>query len=540
MPNNSCLATLVGHPNETSVKIHSGPGLSRSLVMQAPKGARGLQVLDAQPDENGSSRFGKTYQWLQLQFADGRTGWVRDDMVEISGNCTSLGYRTLTQSVSAFSLTRNEARRPESTPLVDSGESGDEEATRDPARQAQAHANRDLCRATVVGEPGVEHVNVRSGPGVNHSKSFQVDKGLANCLVTEVKPDAQGRKKFGKVHQWFNLTFPNGTHGWVRDDLVSIRGHCETFGYDDLEVETLAVSMTRSMPIVTERDRPPGGETDGRTTVTVNLSSPCKATVISGVPARVRAGRSTQHRILTELPQGTQAGVLDIGPQDGGGPHRWIKVEVTGQEGWMREDSLSYQGDCATFNLRTTPADLFPPPMRQFTWIRGMTPDHDGWDVSAAGQPVFSAPTTGTVMRVHECPNCTQPPGPAFRHHGITKWDEIQSALFERAWGWGFGHHVIVRYLSRDLPASTRKFLSNSGLAGAHLFVLYGHLQKGMSVRLNQSLDGETQLGLCGDSGYSTAPHLHLEVRAGTQQNMGSWMSNELLEPDVAFKQTWH
>ena len=46
---------------------------------------------------------------------------------------------------------------------------------------------------------------------------------------------------------------------------------------------------------------------------------------------------------------------------------------------------------------------------------------------------------------------------------------------------------------------------------------LYGHLQHAPSVSTGQSVAGGTVVGLLGNTGFSTGPHLHFEIRLGRE-----------------------
>ncbi len=62
----------------------------------------------------------------------------------------------------------------------------------------------------------------------------------------------------------------------------------------------------------------------------------------------------------------------------------------------------------------------------------------------------------------------------------------------EEAW-YGYGHQVVVDH-------------------GAGLSTLYAHLSK-ILVKTGDKVTINTQLGLSGSTGFSTGPHLHLELR---------------------------
>lgn len=80
--------------------------------------------------------------------------------------------------------------------------------------------------------------------------------------------------------------------------------------------------------------------------------------------------------------------------------------------------------------------------------------------------------------------------------------------------GWsqtGFGWHVRVKY--------------DDGNTG-----LYAHLSK-ISVRVGQRVAKRQLLGYSGNSGNSTGPHLHWEVRSSSWNPLTSWNYTSKLEP---------
>ncbi len=105
-----CTATLrsINDPNRREVNVRSGPGTTFPLLLKGAVGTGGLRVLDVKPDKDGTHYEGKVYQWLQLVFPDGQTGWVRDDLVQIVGDCSTFGYGVIWTDAFAFPLQRTE------------------------------------------------------------------------------------------------------------------------------------------------------------------------------------------------------------------------------------------------------------------------------------------------------------------------------------------------------------------------------------------------------------------------------------------------
>jgi hypothetical protein len=93
--------------------------------------------------------------------------------------------------------------------------------------------------------PSVTEVNVRTGPGTNFDKAFQVAVGEGGLHVIQVKPDDEGKQLNGKIYQWFQLEFDDGQMSWVRDDLLYIQGDGTRFGYGIVAGKSYAFALTR-------------------------------------------------------------------------------------------------------------------------------------------------------------------------------------------------------------------------------------------------------------------------------------------------------
>jgi murein DD-endopeptidase MepM/ murein hydrolase activator NlpD len=103
--------------------------------------------------------------------------------------------------------------------------------------------------------------------------------------------------------------------------------------------------------------------------------------------------------------------------------------------------------------------------------------------------------TSGYGYRIHPVS------GQRLFHHGIdlraregTRIYAAQSGkVIFVGWLGGYGRLVVIKH---DDKYTTR----------------YGHLSK-ITVRSGQKVKSGTVIGLSGDTGYSTGPHLHFEVR---------------------------
>src|SRR5688572_8387522 len=93
---------LVNVPSVTEVNVRSGPATSQILVFKVPVGMSGQRILEVQKDAEDKNLTGKVYQWFKLLFDGGASGWVRDDLIEIQGDCTRFGYPDLGNLTPAF------------------------------------------------------------------------------------------------------------------------------------------------------------------------------------------------------------------------------------------------------------------------------------------------------------------------------------------------------------------------------------------------------------------------------------------------------
>jgi hypothetical protein len=108
MATQSCNATIRSVSDISHVNVRSGPGTHTDILDTIPVGTAGLRVLEVQPDGRGVSIGGRVYQWLRLELPAGGTGWVRDDLVEIAGDCSIYGYGVLALPIRAANLTRTD------------------------------------------------------------------------------------------------------------------------------------------------------------------------------------------------------------------------------------------------------------------------------------------------------------------------------------------------------------------------------------------------------------------------------------------------
>lgn len=403
--------------------------------------------------------------------------------------------------------------------------------------------------ATIRGipeNPMVTEINSRMGPGTTFESAGKLKVGLSGLPVLAAQPDSEGKGFQGKIYQWLQLQRPDGSTGWVRDDLLEFEGDGTAFGYGVYAVRTYAFTVSRAaiaspapapMPAPaaaapTPAPAPAPSPAPVAPAAAAPVSGGCFAIVMMRDGANGRATPSTSSA-ATRIPRDTRFEVLEV-TRPAGDTFQWVRGMINGQLYWMREDVLRYEGNLEKWGLGKN--DLYPAPMASRWWVRGFTgtnpSDHWGWDFGAAtGEKIFVGPKGGFVTASVECVKCAG--GKSFKNFNIPLSDG--AALADPQWNFGYGHYVIVRYDNAILPESTRAWLVGKGLAGAHLFAMYAHLDQRVA-QAGQALAPGAVIGTCGDTGNSEATHLHLEVRASTNPNE-QWanMKRNLFDPVILF-----
>jgi hypothetical protein len=414
---------------------------------------------------------------------------------------------------------------------------------------------------------------VRSGPGTNFERRpFTVAKNLDQLTPLDVQPDAQNTPNDldpSRVYQWFMFAFPNGQTGWLRGHIVGIYGDWRVWGYGIIDTPTHAYTLVRGgstadtpspeTPAAPQPVTMPVPMMAMMTAPSMNLNMsgvPMQqmmhmAGVMSGDPvaiiktarpASTRRGPSTDFDRAFSLDPDTIVPLLAVEMESGERMYTWYEVAYEGDTAWIREDLCAYQGDTHALGL---PDDLYSTPFEgNYTISRGHNlapfrdPDlseHDGWDHAAMeGEPIFAGPNGGTVVSSFACAKCT-PERPSVVQHGLTLGDP--SIFSDPGWGFGFGNYIIVRYRNEQLPKSTCEVLSARGFADGHIFALYGHL-KDRLVETGAELRGAVQIGTCGNSGNSSAPHLHLQIRASRSPNFTNFaaLRDGAMDPVILFR----
>jgi murein DD-endopeptidase MepM/ murein hydrolase activator NlpD len=175
--------------------------------------------------------------------------------------------------------------------------------------------------------------------------------------------------------------------------------------------------------------------------------------------------------------------------------------------------------------LNTKP--LFDSPVRGSYYIgwRYLVPvpyldgTHKGVDYVSNGRvtglPIFAG-GNGLVTLANLCTPCSAAL-PNFNAHGLSQ-AQRNAAFNDPVWNYGFGHLVVVRYSWKDISVTGREAMRQAGCEGWNAYVFYAHLHQ-IFVSRGQSVRDGVQIGTMGDTGNSTAPHLHLEIRCSRDTN---------------------
>jgi hypothetical protein len=400
--------------------------------------------------------------------------------------------------------------------------------------------------------PSIREVNVRSGPSVMRELVFKIPL-QQQAVVKAVEPDADGSGKNGKTYCWFHLSFSDGRTGWVRDDLIECEGDGAAFGYGFIPQRQQAYKLVRTLivtpapvqpvvvqPVVVVVPTPDTQPQPSGPVTPVDPAGPFFTTTMGRDGVNVRRGPGTTHEAVTRFPFRTRCEILDVKPDDNRASRfRWVQVRASGATGWVREDYLRHEGDVSKFGLAAP--DAFPAPMKNSYWVRDWNTDpafdaiHYGWDLGASvGEPIFAGPTGGLVVQVSRCTMCSEA-RPSVIDNGLRLND--QGVFTSAAWGFGYGNYITVRYLFDQLPQSTRNELARRNLPNYHLFVIYAHMAA-LDVQQGQTVGPNHRIGTCGNTGNSSGPHLHLEIRAWNNPNetsVGRMLPNRI-DPVVLFR----
>ncbi|MCB9458190.1 MAG: M23 family metallopeptidase [Anaerolineaceae bacterium] len=219
---------------------------------------------------------------------------------------------------------------------------------------------------------------------------------------------------------------------------------------------------------------------------------------------------------------------------------RWFQISFEGGSGWIRSDLVRLSEACKLFTY-ITDADypdepVTPTPPTTTRFARPATAPisngysstrHPGIDLATAMGTPIAASAQGTIIRAIRCTACTDAKPNRFPCGPTTYNDE--------KWGFGYGNFVIVRHDYAVLPAPVREAMDDANLTGGFAYVLYAHFQE-LRVDLGDIVQAGTLLGLTGNHGCSTGPHIHIEIRIGNVEIVdGQWLAQKSINPNLFY-----
>ncbi len=484
------IVTVLGLPEFPSIRevnVRSGPSVNRELLFKISLGSRG-SVEAVEADSDRQNKDNKIYQWFKVKFFDGRSGYVRDDLIEVEGDGAPFGYPFVPQRTVAFRLTR-QAAASMPTPAAPSAPVP---APSTAAPQPAPVTPNPFGQATVSTPPPATPTTAAPAPAPSST---------APQPTPATPPNPFGQATVS--------TPPPATP----------------------TTPTAAASAPAPAPAPSTAAPQPTPATTGTPT----------AIVMSQNGARMRSGPGVGNAEVMMVPYKTQVELLGLqNDQDTRSKLRWVNIRVQGKTGWTREDFLRLTGG-AYEALGAGFADAFPAPVVNSWWVRDYNLDpnfafiHYGWDFGGTvGEPIYAPPSGGRVVTASLCKACT-PAKPNAQANGFKTGD--QSIINSPDWNYGYGHMVAIRVLHEKLPASTQAELARRGLAGYHLYIIYAHMNS-IDVQTGMELQPGQQIGTLGNTGNSEGPHLHLEVRAWNNPNetsLGASFRNHMT-PAVVFR----
>lgn len=105
-------------PSVTEVNVRSGPATSFDVIFTVPVGMDSLKILDVSTDAEKKAKDGKVYQWFKLTFHGGAVGYIRDDLLDLVGDCSLQGYGDYGEKTFAFTQIRHGVSTPQPADLA--------------------------------------------------------------------------------------------------------------------------------------------------------------------------------------------------------------------------------------------------------------------------------------------------------------------------------------------------------------------------------------------------------------------------------------
>jgi hypothetical protein len=112
-------ATIRRDTGTATINVRKTPGRNQTNIHSTlPIGTANLVILEVKEDEKKEKANNKVYQWFKVRLPNNAEGWVRDDLIDIVGDCSAFGYGVLETATQASSLKRNPVIQQPSAPVV--------------------------------------------------------------------------------------------------------------------------------------------------------------------------------------------------------------------------------------------------------------------------------------------------------------------------------------------------------------------------------------------------------------------------------------
>ncbi len=253
----------------------------------------------------------------------------------------------------------------------------------------------------------------------------------------------------------------------------------------------------------------------------------------------VRGGPRLDFGVIARTVGGTFFKLQGASEKDPDG-HRWYTITTPAGAGWVRGDVVIITEDCLVHSFITeddltppdpiieTPTERFPLPA-DVRINQGYHSRHPAYDLNTAMNTPITAVSQGLVVRVGECTNCEGRSRPNI-------FPCFGNILKDPAWGYGYGNFVTIRHDYALMPPTLREHMDDNFLTDGFVYILYAHFAE-VHVRLGEVVNQGQRLGLSGNHGCSSAPHLHFEVRMGRDETIdGQWLNQKAVNPDLLFE----
>ena len=220
---------------------------------------------------------------------------------------------------------------------------------------------------------------------------------------------------------------------------------------------------------------------------------------------------------------------------------RWFALRLGTTSAWVRSDLVNLSVGCSAFTfidesdvVQEKPPVIsgkFPLPTKAAI-SQGYKSSHRGFDLNASEGSALITPMDGVCIRRVDCTKCSSARPNRYPNASF----QCPDTWSDPAWGFGYGNFIIVRHDYRVLPAELRAEMDKRDLTGGFAYILYAHLSQ-VNVSLGQPFTRGAFLGATGNTGCSTAPHLHFEVRIGKDELVDNiWSLQRSVYPGLMFE----